>query len=294
MAAALFLAALGAAGLLRLKLRSLAPGDRRATLLVGGRERSYIVHVPRGFDGKTPLPVVLVLHGATQRPQGVERMSGMNVEADAHSFLVVYPSGTSLLGISPTWNSGACCGYAMAKRVDDVSFIRALLGELPREYPIDRRRIYATGISNGAMMAYRLACEMADQLAAIAPVEGAQDIECHPSSPVSLIAFHGTADRLVPFGGGSTPYQMGSRRSDTPARATVAFWADRDGCGADPRHEDQSGLGVDTYASCRDGAGVVLYTLRGGRHMWPGRPLSGNTVPATHLIWSFFAAHPKP
>src|SRR5713226_6114518 len=124
----------------------------------------------------------------------------------------------------PTWNSGNCCGYAMQNNVDDVAFLRALIDKLEHDYSVFFKRIFVTGISNGGMMSYRIGCELADKIAAIAPVEGAQNIDCRPSGPVSVIVFHGSADRLVPFNGGSTPFQIGSKRSDTSVANAIAFW----------------------------------------------------------------------
>jgi len=266
-------------------------GNHSGTLDVGGRMRQYFIHVPPAYDGKAPLPLVLVLHGAVQSPEGIERMSGMSAKADQEKFLAVYPKGTGWL---PTWNSGACCGYAMENHVDDVGFLAALIGTLERDYAVDPKRVFATGISNGAMMSYRLACELANQIAAIAPVEGAQDLDCRPSNAVSVIVFHGTADWLVPFEGGSTPFQVGSWRSDTSVSATVAFWVKQNGCAPNPRHEDSAAVRVESYAGCRDGAAVALHAIQGGYHIWPGTRFSGNDIPATNLIWSFFARHPKP
>ena len=269
-------------------------GDRSGTIEVGGRTRSYFVHVPPGYTGKTRVPVVLVLHGATQSAAGVARMSGMSRMADRENFLAVYPTGTSRLGLAPTWNAGNCCGYALKNNVDDIGFLRALLNRLQTDYAVDPKRIYATGISNGAMMSYRAACELSDQIAAVAPVEGAQNSPCHPSSPVSVIVFHGAADRLVPFEGGVSPFQLDPRRSDTPVPQTVAFWAKQDGCPAPPKHEETAELRIDTYSGCANGAAVALYVIRGGHHIWPGVRMSGNHVPATEIMWQFFVQHPKP
>ncbi|HJY87163.1 MAG TPA: hypothetical protein VKE24_10035, partial [Candidatus Acidoferrales bacterium] len=154
------------------------------------------------------------------------------------NFLVAYPSGTGRSSRMPTWNSGNCCGYAMENKVDDVAFIRALIDNLEHNYSVDPRRIFVTGISNGGMMSYRIGCELADQIAAIAPVEGAQNIDCWPSGPVSVILFHGSKDRLVPFRGGSTPFQIGPRRTDNSVANAVAFWVKQDGCSLTPKHEE--------------------------------------------------------
>jgi len=266
-------------------------GNRNSTLDFGGLTRQYFVHVPPSYDGKKPLPLVLVLHGATQSAESIERMSGMSAAADRETFLAVYPTGTGRL---PTWNAGPCCGYAVENRIDDVGFLDALIGRVERDYAVDPRRIFATGISNGGMMSYRLACELAGKVAAIAPVEGAQDLPCHPSNPVSVIIFHGTADRLVPFEGGATTFQVGRRRSDTSVSSSAAFWVEHNGCSATPKREESTEVQIENYSGCRDGTAVALYAIQGGRHIWPGTRLSRNDVPATSLRWSFFARHPKP
>lgn len=289
---AIFLFAVGA--LHRYTFASPGPGDQSGTVDIGGRTRTYFVHVPSHNDGHKPLPLVFVLHGATQSPESAERMSGMSAKADKEDFLAVYPSGTGRLSRVPTWNSGACCSYAMEHNVDDVAFLRALITKLKNQYSVDPKRIYFTGISNGGMMSYRAACDMSDEVAAIAPVEGAQDLACHPSNPVSVLVFHGTADHLVPFNGGSTPYQMGSKRSDTSVADTVAFWVKRDGCSPTPKHDETKVVHTDVYSDCKDGSAVSLYAIQGGHHMWPGLRISGNDIPATDLIWTFFEQHPKP
>lgn len=270
-----------------------AATDATGTLEIGGRTRTYIRHLPPGYDGKMLLPLVLVLHGGGQSPESAERMSGMSAKADKENFIAVYPGGTGRLEKMPTWNAGNCCTYAMENHVDDVGFLRALIEKLERESAVDPKRVFVSGISNGGMMSYRLACELADKVAAIAPVEGAQNVDCRPSSPVSVMVFHGTADRLVPFGGGTTKYQIGPVRTDNSVAAAVSFWVKQNACSSPPRHEESSEVHVDTYSVCRSGTGVQLYAIQGGRHMWPGTSLSGNHVAATDLMWTFFSQHPK-
>jgi polyhydroxybutyrate depolymerase len=274
-------------------MHALAYNDHDGTIVVDGRTRNYFVHTPAGYTGKTPLPLVFVLHGATESAENVERLSRMSLKADAENFLVVYPTGSGRLKNIPTWNSGACCGYAMENKIDDVGFMRALLEKVENDYSVDPKRVYATGISNGGMMSYRLACELSDKFAAISPVEGAQDLACHPTSPVSVIVFHGTADHLVPFDGGSTPYQMGSIRSDASVADTVAFWVNFNACAPTPKHVATDEVHTDIYSGCRAGSAVALYAIQGGHHMWPGTSLSNNDIPATDLMWTFFKDHPK-
>ena len=268
-------------------------GTQSETMPFGGITRDYLLHLPAGYDGKSLLPLVLVLHGGTQSPESVERMSGMSAKADREHFIAVYPKGTGRANLFPTWNSGNCCAYALDHHVDDVGFLRALIDRLEQKYAVDPRRVYMTGISNGAMMSYRAACEMADKIAAIAPVEGALNVECRPSAPVAVIIFHGTADRLVPYNGGSTPYQLGARRSDNSVAGAVDFWLKENGCSREPKHQETAAVHTDIYSGCRNGTAVALYAVQGGRHMWPGTAASTNKVPATDLMWAFFAAHPK-
>ena len=269
-------------------------GNKSGSLDIGGRTRRYFLHAPPGYDGKKPLPLVLVLHGGGQSPESAERMSGMSAKADKEGFLAAYPSGTGRSSRMPTWNSGNCCGYAMQNNADDVTFLRALIDKLEHDYTVDPKRIFVTGISNGGMMSYRIGCELADKIAAIAPVEGAQNTDCRPSGPVSVIVFHGTADRLVPFNGGSTPFQIGSKRSDSSVTNAIAFWVKKDGCSLTPKHDENGAAHTDIYSGCKNGTGVALYTIQGGRHLWPGSRISGNSVEATDLMWSFFVQHPKP
>jgi polyhydroxybutyrate depolymerase len=148
----------------------LRPGTSHS-IRVGGLQRSYLVHVPKGHSQTTPMPVVLALHGATMNAAMMAWFSGLNPKADEAGFLVVYPNGTGTRE-SFTWNGGSCCGYAMQNNVDDVAFISALLDDLMRTHPVDARQIYVTGMSNGAIMAYRLALELSERIAAIAPVDG--------------------------------------------------------------------------------------------------------------------------
>lgn len=293
----LFLSSLlGVVGFRLFALGSSVTGNKPGSIEIDGRTRTYFVHLPPSYDGQTPMAAVIVLHGATESPEGVEQRSGMSAKADKEGFVAVYPRGTGRMDPAkmPTWNSGNCCGYAQQNHVDDVTFMRALIDRIEQDYAVDPKRVYATGISNGGMMSYRLACELSDKIAAAAPVEGAQNITCKPSSPVSMIVFHGTADRLVPFNGGTTPFQIGSKRNDTSVSDAIAFWVKQDACSAPPKHDETPDVHSDVYSGCADGTGVELYAVQGGHHIWPGSPISGNSVPATDLMWTFFSQHPKP
>ena len=177
---------------------TLAPGDHTRTVKTEGRERSYQIHIPAKYDSKSPLPVVLALHGAAMNGPMMAAFCGLNKKADEAGFITVYPNGTGI-GIFPIWNAG---GITTKDLTDDVAFIRALLDDLARVLKVDSKRVFATGMSNGAMMCYRLAAELSDRIAAIAPVAGTMAIEkANPTRPVPIIHFHGTADTFVPFNG---------------------------------------------------------------------------------------------
>lgn len=274
-------------------------GDMTRTLTYDGRERSYILHTPSDYDGTSPIPVVLVFHGGGGNAAGAVAQTGFNDLADQNSFLAVYPNGTGRLDDKLlTWNGGTCCGYAQRQGVDDVGFTRAVVADLQTIAVVDTQRIYATGLSNGGIMAYRLACEASDLIAAIGPVAGTQNVTpCVPQAPVSVIHFHGTDDTHLPYDGGYGPDSLVDVDFVSVADS-IDFWVNFNGCDpapqtdsfADVRHESEGGTAVD------------LYTIIGGKHAWPGSPGPGwpggdeptTTISASQIIWEFFAAHPKP
>jgi polyhydroxybutyrate depolymerase len=277
------------------------PNRHDGQIQVDGRTRTYFVHTPPAYDAKTPLPMVIVIHGGGGNAESAEKMSRMSLQADQKNFLVAYPNGTGrfedhLL----TWNTGNCCAYALKNNVDDVAFFRALIAKLERDYSVDPNRLFVTGMSNGGMMTYLAACNLADKIAAIAPVAGAQNFDCHPSQPVSVIAFHGTADENVPFNGGSGSKSIGGPRDDRPVSYAINFWTKQDGCAAAPQHTESGTLRTDLYAPCQSGTAVELNAIEGQGHAWPGgdrglRILDqpDQTISATNLMWAFFEQHPK-
>ncbi|MCK9893523.1 PHB depolymerase family esterase [Frankia sp. AgB32] len=246
-----------------------------------------------------------MLHGAGGLAAQVEQQTGLSEVADQAGFLAVYPNGGGRLGTALlTWNAGTCCGYAHQTGPDDVAFVAALLDQVARDYAVDSRRIYVTGMSNGGMMAYRLGCELADRIAAIAPVSGALDtVTCAPSQPVPVIAFHGTADQKVRYAGGDSSLaglRQGDERADRSVAEAMSFWTRRDGCAATPTRSQQGAVRHDVYGSCASGVAVELYSIEGAGHAWPGgtRPRNEADAPppapnASEVMWQFFAAHPR-
>jgi polyhydroxybutyrate depolymerase len=245
----------------------LAPGDHPGSLVFDGETRIYDLHLPPSYDGTTPIPLVLDLHGWLSSKSGQRFFSGFDAIADAEGFAVVWPQG--LFGqpgnpeatnapAGPSWNAGFCCGAAVTVEPDDLGFLRTLVEAVVREVAIDRRRVYATGLSNGGAMAQRLACEAADLFAAVAPVAFPIALlpleSCVPSRPISVLTFQGLTDVLVPYaGGGAFP----------PAAANFAHWRTASGCG-DGDLELEEALGesrCDADTSCAAGVEVGLCSV---------------------------------
>lgn len=276
------------------------PQDHSHRLRFGGRNRSYEVHLPPNYDGKTPLPVVLTLHGGGGNATAARRQSQMDKTADRFGFIAVYPEGTSGAGRFYTWNAGICCSYAMKWKVDDVGFIDRLLDELPRQYAVDTRRVYATGMSNGAMMCYRLACELSERITAISAVSSAMGVDGpRPKRPVPLMHIHGLKDPNALFAGGIGPNAI-SKVQHRPVRQVIAWWCEVDHCDPQPVEIDkQPDYIMERYAPPpgKTGAPIVLYMLLEGGHTWPGgvdlTPRLGTgkliaSFDANARMWEFF------
>lgn len=291
---------------LLLFVEPLPAGLHDRLVCVDGDRRSYLVHVPPGLDPAARWPVVLAFHGAGSNARQMLRMSGLNAKADAAKFVVVYPEGT---GVGPlkSFNGGGREGAMGQRDVDDVAFTRALLDDLSSLVPVDASRVFATGISNGGMMCHRLAMELPDRIAAIAPVAGTLAITpFRPARGVSVMHFHGRADGIVPWTGPNllTPRFLTFLSVDE----TVETWRQLNDCPPgwrDSEYENRVRDGTlvrrrDSLPG-RDGAEVVLIDIEGGGHTWPGQPnllvILGKTtrdISANDLMWDFFQKHPLP
>jgi len=266
------------------------------TMVVAGREREYLLYVPASLDRTQPVPLVISLHGAGLWGAAQREISQWNRLADRERFLVVYPSGA--LGAGPrVWHLEANDSLPQ-----DVRFIAALIDTLAAQYDIDRARIYADGLSNGGGMAFALSCTLSDRIAAVGLVAPALILPwrwCTDRHPVPAIWFHGTADRAAPYHGGTSWVAPTEPFPSIPA--FVAKWSQRNRCGETPR---DSAIARDirktVYTECADDATVVLYTIQGGGHTWPGGgPLpdawvgpTNREIDATNLLWEFFRGHP--
>lgn len=282
---------------------SLPVGLTTRSLIHAGEERTYTLHVPKGLDASKPAAVVFVFHGGGGNADIMMRVSGFNDIADEEGFLVVYPNGSGRFDENLlTWNGGTCCGFAQENNVDDVGFVRAMVSDLQTFAAIDMKRVYATGMSNGGIMSYRLACEAADLFAAIAPVSGTLNFSpCEPSEEVSVLHFHGTDDQHLPYNGGVGAESLVGV-DFVSVQDSLAAWVSIDGCSSQPRTSIEGEIQHQVWDGCAGSSSIELYTIIGGKHAWPGSDGPGwiggdeptQAISASEIIWKFFEFHPKP
>ncbi|WP_258084199.1 alpha/beta hydrolase family esterase [Thermococcus thermotolerans] len=314
--ALIVLAALLAGSLAYLRIRKterMYPGDLRGEIVVGGLERTYIVHFPPNFSKDEHLPLLIALHGGGETGFDMERLTGggLNTLAERERFIVVYPDG-----VERHWNDGRNLSRYRAQRenIDDVAFISALIDLFVREYGVNGSRVYVTGMSNGGLMAYRLACEIPERLAAVAVVgvSMSENLYGNYSSkfPLLILIILGTDDPLVPWNGGELHFGPIKFGRVVSIENTVEYWAARNDCtvrrgreylpDADP--EDGTRVWIERYSNCSDGAEVVLYGIEGGGHTWPGgyqylpQGIIGKTsrdIDANEVIWEFLSSHSR-
>jgi polyhydroxybutyrate depolymerase len=260
------------------------------TIVSGGLERSYHLYVPTTYRSTRPMPLVFNFHGLGSNGADQFFYSELAFLAEKFKFILVSPNG-----VGNSWNGGFCCGIAAAQQIDDVGFTSDMIDEISSEYCVNPDRIYSTGISNGGFMSYRLACDLADRIAAIGPVAAANlTISCEPSRPVPVIAMNGTDDLLVSYAGGL---------------ASVEGWAAGNGCSEQTEVVyDEGEVTCVAYQDCAEDATAELCTIDGGGHNWPGAidlfeldPVTywwaGHTtqdIDASREIWKFFADRPMP
>ncbi len=267
-----------------------------------GRTRTAHLYVPASLPAE-PVPLLVALHGGTGWGTQFEQTSGYDGLAEANGFLVVYPDG---VGSGPneerfrTWNGGVCCGAAAAGEVDDVAFLRQLVAKLSDAYAIDAERVYATGHSNGMIMAYRLVCEAADVFVAAAGQAGTLGVDgCSPSRPVSLLHIHGEEDTNLPIDGGPGD---GISRVDFPSpREGIRTVAAGDGCATEPQTTSTPPVTTETWSGCDGETSIVFERVAGASHAWmgadattrPGAPEPFAAYDASLASWTFLAAHPR-
>ncbi len=285
------------------------PADRTTThensLVHDGVTRTYRVLVPDSYDGSRPVPLILALHGGGGEGRVMCSLkNGIQTLANQGNFIVVCPDG-----IENHWNDGRelTRWRAHAEKIDDVGFLVNLIEIVQNQYRIDPGRIYATGVSNGGKMVLRLACEASEVLAGVAAVIASlpADLDCQPSSPVSIMLLNGTQDPLVPYEGGQVHFLRQELGAALSTPATLNFWVEANGCRTGPEQvwlpdldpQDGTRIRRESYRDCDGGSQVLLYEVQGGGHTWPGGSqyvpafLVGKVsqdAKAGELIWEFF------
>jgi polyhydroxybutyrate depolymerase len=262
------------------------PAVQHRRLDVGGLTRTYRLYVPLSLDRSKPAPLVLVLGGVGNSADSMVGATGFDRAADAGGFIVAYADG-----VNNTWNAGYCCLLGAPSGPDDVTFLIRVVDDVGASQKVDAARVFAVGVSAGAMMAYRLGCERADRIAGVGSVAGAMILDdCHPSQPVAVVELHGTADQLVPYDGGDTA--GGATQPSPPTPAVVGRWADLDRCPAPPATQAQGPVTISTWTGCAAGTSVKLLTVAGGGHVWFGAGLgpADGAIDATQEIWTFLSA----
>jgi polyhydroxybutyrate depolymerase len=284
-----------------------APSAPSATLTISvdGHPRTVIVHAPAGYTGSTKVPLVLNMHGSGSTALEQEGFTGMDGTADADGFIVAYPQALLPEGSGFDWNVPGVPlvgGKAVpAGAADDVAFLTQLVSQLQSRYCIDSTRVYATGFSGGARMASQLACDSSTTFAAVAPVSGLRiPTPCRPARPVPIVAFHGEADPVDPYGGHGQAYWTYS------VLQAAQGWGRQNGCSPTAATSPTGPqVTLTSYSGCSAGATVELYSIAGEGHEWAGGPRlpkaitdelgpQSDAIDADATIWAFFAAHPMP
>jgi polyhydroxybutyrate depolymerase len=282
-----------------------APGDYTFSAVVTGQTRYYKVHVPKNYSADRPTALLVALHGGggDMSIQATEEYYHQISKSDSDGYVAIFPNGFSPFpsGKFATWNAGRCCGKARDSNIDDVAFIKQIVTKTRAQLSIDARRIYASGMSNGAMMAYRLACEAPETFRAIAAVAGTDNTaNCKPVKPVSVLHVHAKDDDHVLFNGGAGKKAFRDQSSVTDfssVASTIEKWRLINACGKAPkRNLEIKGAYCDLYEACAGGSRVQLCVTETGGHSWPGgkKPsrLSDATpskaISANEVMWEFF------
>ncbi len=263
-----------------------------------GDDRPVALHVPKSYSCDKGAPLVIMLHGYTVTSATEELYLNITAESDKRGFLYAHPDGTKDTQNNPFWNAtDACCNFN-ASPVDDSAYLSKLIKDVEAAYHVDAKRVYLIGHSNGAFMSYRMACDHGDQIAGIASLAGAMytDVtKCAAANPVSVLEIHGTADKTIVYEGGTVGF---GQKAYPGATTSVGDWVTFDACGATP---DTTAPALDlettlagsethitSYAGCKSGTGVSLWTIQGGSHV-PN--FSSAFIPD---VMDFLYAHPKP
>ncbi|HKZ67156.1 MAG TPA: PHB depolymerase family esterase [Chitinophagaceae bacterium] len=275
------------------------------TMTVDGRARTYTLNLPPDYYNGADFSLVIALHGGGGDALQFESTSELTSKANAAQFIVVYPEGVKSTGAlaARTWNAGGCCDYARDNNIDDVNFIRQLIDKLLAGYKINPKKIYSTGHSNGGMLAYRLACEIPNKIAAIAPNGCSMAVtQCNPSRPVPVLHMHSVLDTKVPYQGGSGSGIGTSGVYFPPIDSVLNAWSLKNTCITTAQVLiNNSNYRFTKWSDCNNSVTIQYYLTMDGGHGWPGGlpggPISDTpsvVINANDLLWDFFQQYQLP
>lgn len=290
----------------RLQSQSVNPESRSQSIVVDGLNRTYLIHRPQPINPSRASSLILAFHGGGGDSQGMEALTGLSELSDQEGFIVVYPQA-----LNGHWNDRRDPRFEADGAINDLKFVRTLIAQLQQTEAIDPRRIFATGISNGGFFTQALACDLSQQIAAVAVVASnlpqALSQDCQLSRPVSITYFLGTSDPLMPYNGGVVMGANGRSATVLSALDSFNFWLNRAGIQRLPRtttlpdRVPSDGTTVQSLSARNFRREVTLYTIQGGGHTWPSGlqylpvPIIGRTsseINASTTMWQFFQAHP--
>ena len=290
-------------------VKVIAPSKESTIRTNDGRLRSYLLFVPSTSNPMKPAPLFIALHGGLGSAAQFESNSGLSEFAESNGFYVVYPNGIAAIenqvGLQ-TWNAGDCCGPAARNNVDDVTFIKILISQLKSSYSIDPSRVFAIGHSNGGMLAYKLACELSDEITGIGVQSASLGMnQCQPTHPVSVVHIHGTSDKNFPIDGGVGSGIAGVQFRS--ARFAVDTLSTSNKCEASPetsKIKENADLAIHSWKQCASYVGLRYIVVNGASHAWMGHPAQSNLASAyvgdpyqkldsTKALLSFLLDHPR-
>ena len=286
--------------------RSIDSGLSTQYISSDGRKRKYLVYIPRSYNPTRPTPLVIGLHAGMSNPENFMERTRFATLADRENFIAIFPQGSAFRERKGrfVWNAGVCCGYAAKRNIDDVGFIRQLIGEMETRYTIDSKRIFATGFSNGGGMSYRLACDLSDKIVGIAVVSSSlDDRSCSLKKSVNVIHIHGTADQNNPYYGGTTAKSL-SKTVKVSTQESLDVMISQNHCNKTPKIRTRDDLTYIDY-SCQGSSRVSHIKIDKGEHAWPGstfvstaknHPSQKTTrnLDASEVIWAFFNTTSQP
>lgn len=243
----------------------IARQESEISFSMGMLKRTATVYLPDDPSSKSDWPLIIALHPGFATGKDMARISKLHLQSGSENYVVVYPDG-----FRRSWNAGDCCGAAERRKIDDIGFIMRLIEEVGELIPI-KDKVFVAGYSNGALMAYRLACEVPNRLAAFAVYAGAPTLDkttCDASSAVPLLHLHGELDAVAPLEGGESSIKSAGTRASV--LSNTRYWSQMNSCGEKDVSEFINAAECTAYRACRNNSETIFCIYPGQGHYWPG------------------------